>query len=354
MADDFQEDIRQLLRARFPLLYIQTSEESRLLDVLARTIGDTRAVRARDIWLWTVTNGLAQLGREGRPDTQDPKAALLAAAKVDLPAVVIFLDLHPWLGTANQPADPQLVRQLRDLAQLYRDGSQPRMLVLVSPVLRIPVELETVVTVVDFPLPDQEQIAALLQKMTDANASTTVTVDVDEAGLENMASAALGLTLAEAENAFARAMANDNRLDASDDLGGAQREAADHPPVRGPRGDRLEPVAGRHRRPGEPEEVAGEADRCVVVGGGALRAAGAEGCARHGRTRVRQIDDRQGDGVGLVDPADPARHRAGVRRTGRRVGGEHAQGDGHRRGDRALRAVDRRDREGLLLGHRRA
>ena len=38
------------------------------------------------------------------------------------------------------------------------------MLILVSPVLRIPVELENTVTVVDFPLPDEAQMRALLQQ----------------------------------------------------------------------------------------------------------------------------------------------------------------------------------------------
>ena len=131
MADDFPGLLRELLRARFPVLYIQTPEEARLLDALVGSVGDSRSVRVRDVYVWTVTNGLAKLGREGASESNDPKLALAAAMKIDLPAVVVFLDLHPWLGSANQPADPQLVRQLRDLAQLYRDGTPPRMLVLV-------------------------------------------------------------------------------------------------------------------------------------------------------------------------------------------------------------------------------
>jgi SpoVK/Ycf46/Vps4 family AAA+-type ATPase len=216
---DFENDLRQLIRARFPLLYLQTPEETRALQAIVAAFGD-RSVRRREVYTWTVTNGLALLGDAGSPETRNPGSALAAAAKLDLASVVVFFDLHPWLGTPNQPADPQLVRQLRDLAQQYRDGSQARMLILVAPVLRIPTELENTVTVVDFPLPDQARLRELLAGMIEANkASKSVTVDLGEgpdAVLDALARGALGLTLSEAENAFARAMADDNRLDRND------------------------------------------------------------------------------------------------------------------------------------------
>ena len=219
MADEFQQQLRQLIRARFPLLYVQTAEETRALQSILAALRDP-SVRRRDLYTWTVTNGLAQLGHPGAPETRDPGAALTAAAKLDLASVVVAFDLHPWLGSANQPADPRLVRQLRDLAQQYRDGSQPRTLILVAPVLAIPVELENTVTVVDFPLPDQARLRELLVGMIEANeASRSVTVDLGDdpdAVLDTLARGALGLTLAEAENAFARAMADDNRLDVDD------------------------------------------------------------------------------------------------------------------------------------------
>ncbi len=219
MAPDFQENFRQLIRARFPLLYLQTTEESRALNSIVAAFGGP-SVRHRAVHTWTATNGLALLGDVGSVETRDPAQALAVAARLDLASVVVFFDLHPWLGTPNQPADPRLVRQLRDLAQQYRDGSQPRMLILVSPVLRIPVELENTVTVVDFPLPDQARLRELLVGMIEANrASQSVVVDLGdgpEGTIDALARGALGLTLSEAENAFARAMANNNRLDSSD------------------------------------------------------------------------------------------------------------------------------------------
>ncbi len=216
MADEFREGIRRLIRARFPLLYVQTPEESRLLAELVGLFNDPSTKPSREIFTWSVTDGLAALGRPGPPETRQPQVALEAATRLDLASVVIFFDLHPWLGTPNQPADPQLIRQLHNVAQQYRDGSQARMLILVSPVLRIPVELEHMVTVVDFPLPVQPQLRQLLVKMIDGNKANGITSEVDSAGLDKIATAALGLTLNEAENAFARALGDDSRLTLAD------------------------------------------------------------------------------------------------------------------------------------------
>ena len=89
-----------------------------------------------------------------------------------------------------------------------------RSLILVSPVSRVPVELEKDVTVVDFALPSEFEIRAVLDGMLRANASSPrLRIDLDKGGRERLVKAALGLTLLEAENAFARAMVDDGVLD---------------------------------------------------------------------------------------------------------------------------------------------
>jgi SpoVK/Ycf46/Vps4 family AAA+-type ATPase len=73
------------------------------------------------------------------------------------------------------------------------------------------------VTVVDFPLPTERQIRELLDRKIKLNTDSRVlTVDLADDALERLAKAALGLTALEAENAFARAMVDDNHLSAGD------------------------------------------------------------------------------------------------------------------------------------------
>ena len=214
----FPTTLQRLIKARFPLLSIATAEEARLLGEIAAVAGDRAKVTPqRQVYLWSTSRGFAALGQPGSPETRTPLAALTAAAALTGPSVVVLLDLHPWLGTANQSPDTQVVRALKDTAELFRVGATPRTLVLVSPTPHIPPELEALVTVVDYPLPTEAQLRDLLDRAIEVNTkSRAITVDPSDDALERLAKAALGLTAFEAENAFARAMVDDGHLSAGD------------------------------------------------------------------------------------------------------------------------------------------
>jgi ATP-dependent 26S proteasome regulatory subunit len=225
VADDFATTLRRLIRARFPLLSIQTAEESRALAEIAAVVGNrTQVVPARQVYTWSTANGFAALGQPGNADTRTPHAALTAAAALTMPSVVVLLDLHPWLGSNTTPPDTQLVRAIKDTVRYYKDGPVPRTLVLISPTPRIPPELESLITLVDFPLPTEPQIRATLDGMIARNtAAGALKVELGPAGAERLAKAALGLTAFEAENAFARSMVDDGRL-TDDDIALVQEE----------------------------------------------------------------------------------------------------------------------------------
>jgi ATP-dependent 26S proteasome regulatory subunit len=225
VEDSFATNLRRLIRARFPLLSIQTAEESRALAEIAAVVGNrTQVVPARQVYTWSTANGFAALGQPGTQDTRTPHAALTAAAALTMPSVVVLLDLHPWLGSNQSPPDTQLVRALKDTVRYYKDGPVPRTLILISPTPQIPPELESLVTLVEFPLPTEPQIRATLDGMIARNtAAGALKVELGPAGAERLAKAALGLTAFEAENAFARSMVDDGRL-TDDDIALVQEE----------------------------------------------------------------------------------------------------------------------------------
>jgi AAA+ superfamily predicted ATPase len=211
----FRSTLDQMLKARFPLLYIESFEEQR---VLAEVMSVAAAQRTpRRVWTWSLTEGLVPPGGPADAATCDPAKALQAVARVDEPAVFVFRDLHSMLGDGNRLPDPLVARLLRDLATLLKQGAAPRAVVLLSPLNRIPTELEKEVTLLDFPLPAEAEIRRLLDGMITSNtAGGRIEVTLDERGKERLTQAALGLTLGEAENAFARAMVDDGRLTADD------------------------------------------------------------------------------------------------------------------------------------------
>jgi AAA+ superfamily predicted ATPase len=224
VATPFRDALAQLLKARFPILYLESYEEQRVVAEVAAVARDVDRIRTpRAVWTWSATEGLIQPDGTARRGTTEPADALDAAMRVDEPSVLIFRDLHPAHG-GERPGSPGVVRRLRDLATAYKSGPVPRTLVLVSPVLHIPVELEKDVTIVDFPLPTEAAIRRVLDGIIAANSSSgRIRMALDELGREKFAKAALGLTLHEAENAFARAMVNDGVLDL-DDLGVVHEE----------------------------------------------------------------------------------------------------------------------------------
>jgi len=67
--------------------------------------------------------------------------------------------------------------------------------------------------VINFPLPTREDLAELLDKIVaDVKQFKQVKIELDDAGRERLLQAALGLTLGEAENVFAKLIVKDERL----------------------------------------------------------------------------------------------------------------------------------------------
>ncbi len=208
-APTFVRELDTLVRARYPLIHLVSWEEQRLdavLEDLARAHGKT-------LHTWSATQGLRKIqGARYVPPvdgTKDPVEALLAIQKLGEPALVVLKDFHPFLN------DPIVVRWLRELAHQLK--TTYTTLVLLSPSLAIPVELEKDISVLDIPLPTFEDLKRLLGEIVQVLRKTNrTTLELDKGQADALVRAALGLTLSEAENAFAKAVAKDNRLDGAD------------------------------------------------------------------------------------------------------------------------------------------
>jgi ATP-dependent 26S proteasome regulatory subunit len=216
-AESFADVMTQLLKARQPLLAVESFEEDRVLDEIRGIVTDQQRLRTpRAVKVFTLTDGIHDPG-DGKGKAQAPDVALKAALGTTEPTVFVFFDLHHYLGTGSRPPDPVVVRCLRDIADRFRSGSVASTAVMVSPTVALPADLEKVVTVVDFPLPDQKQIHGVVDEIISANAqSDRITINLDDGGKEKLVKAALGLTRTEAENAFARAIVRDGVLDVED------------------------------------------------------------------------------------------------------------------------------------------
>jgi len=205
----FVDELDVLIRARYPLIYLVTWEEQRVEALLA-TLAESHG---KALYTWSVTQGLYRID-SGRAASKaegptDPGGALAAVEKLTEPALVMLKDFHPYLS------DAAVVRRMRELAHNLKSTFTTVM--LVSPVLNIPTELEKEISVRDVPLPAIEDLLKLLREIVAVvREGKKAVIDLRNEDVEPLLKAALGLTLSEAENAFAKAIAQDQRLDAAD------------------------------------------------------------------------------------------------------------------------------------------
>ncbi len=196
--EDILARIPRLVSARYPILWLVSTEEERVergLERLAKTEGMT-LVR------WRRTSGMVS-GGLAFPDTEDPVAAFATCSSMDGPTLFLFEDL------ADDFQDPRVVRRLRDL-QNEIAGRRQAILIL-SHRLNLPPELEKDVAVLDIPLPARQEVARLLGLLL-----LSQKIELAPDLFEQFVTASLGLTEKEIKRAYARLLLDGERFAAAD------------------------------------------------------------------------------------------------------------------------------------------
>jgi len=209
-TQDLVEEIRILIRARYPILYIVSWEERRLEGLLA----EMAKSRNKGIFSWSITQGIQNLeagtaAKRLMDNTHDPVAALDYIEKFQKAALFILKDFHPYMK------DPRVIRRLRDLTFALKTSY--KTVILVSPILNIPDELEKDISIIDFPLPGLQDLEKQLDYIIHSvQNNRNVQINLQSGDKERILQAAQGLTLVEAENVFAKAIVARGRIDPQD------------------------------------------------------------------------------------------------------------------------------------------
>jgi AAA+ superfamily predicted ATPase len=173
------QDLATLVRAATPLIAIETAEENRVLDTFRHLIAQV----LRPLYRWTITDGLRRLDMAAtdgaaRVETAPDATATLQALKQNAePGIYLLLDFLPYLRY------PMTLRLLREICQ--RQHAAAHTLVLISPKLELPDELEPLVTRFTLSLPGAEELAQIVRDEAFAysreNGGRRVEVDADSA-----------------------------------------------------------------------------------------------------------------------------------------------------------------------------
>jgi hypothetical protein len=201
-----EKEIEILVRSKYPILYVVSWEERRVQESLERIC---KALK-RTFHSWSLTQGMkpAIAQRAEKSTLPGELEALAQVYEATEGTLFLLKDFHPYMR------DPRAVRLLRDLALKLRSRSQT--LILLGPTLSLPTDLEKDITVVDFPLPDAEEIGSVLDAAIEAVTGTAgVNTDLAQADREVLIKTAQGLTLDEVESVFARSIVEKKGFDQS-------------------------------------------------------------------------------------------------------------------------------------------
>jgi len=206
----FVDEIDLMIRARYPAIYVVTHEEDRL-EALLYELAQQQGKR---LWVWTARRGLCEYEGHRTPLPEDPRqvAPLEVLAQVQRwegAGLFLLKDFHRGFE------QPDVVRALKDVAAELKNSR--KNIVIAAPRVDLPAELEKELSIIDLPLPSIEELSELVRSLcVQLQRQDRDAVDLCKDDVRALARAARGLTLSEAENAFARAAVSEGVLKGGD------------------------------------------------------------------------------------------------------------------------------------------
>ena len=195
--------LQEYIAACFTGLWIESHEHDDALAEIAHLCH-------QESWrlaVWDVDQGLKLFGKEPvtmEAGATDPLAAIRALGAIAEPknsTLLVLVNFHRFLGSAEI---------VQALARQISTGKQTRtFIVVLSPVVQIPTELEKQFVVLEHELPSQEQLAEIAQGIA-TQADELPSDEVFSSVLE----ASAGLTRYEAEGAFSLSLVRHGRITA--------------------------------------------------------------------------------------------------------------------------------------------
>lgn len=207
-------DVSALLRARNPLIWITTREEARVERLLFEAAANAGFIASS----WDVAQGVTET-LSGTPQSYgdpDPDRMLqfIATRAQGGPRRDCWLmrDLHAWI---DGPAGARTIRMLRNLARTLPTVPRERAqaIIVISPSTNIPPELQGHATVIDWPMPDRAEIAAILDGAIAGLPEEMKATAAPNGTRELAIDAAVGLSGEEAAACYARSLVQFRRID---------------------------------------------------------------------------------------------------------------------------------------------
>ena len=203
MKSKLKQKLNQYIDAGFPILYINSFEDDKVDDIIEE-IGDRK-----EIIEWNGARGMVDF------TTKVPQLTSLSGLSETLNfflereelerKILVLKDMH------TQLENPEVIAKLKIIANLINQGTDGTV-IIVSPVVTIPPELEKYITILEMDYLSVEEIRELIANFIQENDLEKIRPSL----LDEFAVAFKGLTEFEICNLLALAYADDGELTRSD------------------------------------------------------------------------------------------------------------------------------------------
>ena len=195
----FNNELALFLKARYPILYINTIEEDRVEYVIRKNI---KTNLNRSIYSWDFVDGYTNNPNNQGFAKKNPLQALELIERLnsETPALIILKDFNRFLS------DLSVSRKLRNISRILK--LQPKTIIIIGSDLKIPKELQDLITVVQFQLPLETEIK---QELTRLSNSLNIKVEADL--FENLTRACQGLSLERIRRVLSKIIATYKTID---------------------------------------------------------------------------------------------------------------------------------------------
>jgi ATP-dependent 26S proteasome regulatory subunit len=203
-------EIESLIKARYELIYVNTFEEVRVTDDIVALAANVKM----KLGVWTFASGLKMIetttestkGPEKKKDLDiddaagNPLEILRNIMLTTEDTIFVLKDYHTFLK------DAEVVRMLKDTLQTMKSAYTP--IVILAPVVQLPIEIENETAVVDYSLPNEEDISNVIDIVVENTG-----IDAEEINREEIIKSCRGLTFMEIENVLSKSIVLARTLD---------------------------------------------------------------------------------------------------------------------------------------------
>ena len=195
----FNDELALFLKARYPIIYINTVEEDRVEYVLRKNV---KTNLNRSIYSWDFVDGYTNNPNNEGFARRNPLQALELVERLnaETPAVFLLKDFNRFL------TDLSISRKLRNISRILK--LQPKTIIIIGSDLTIPKELQDLITIIQFQLPLEEEISQELNRLI-----TSLNIKVDSQLFENLTRACQGLSLERIRRVLSKIIATYKTID---------------------------------------------------------------------------------------------------------------------------------------------